>query len=82
MVSRGAQVALRLSGLALVNFGVYLVYVKAIRAAKLSGAHGSFHEGGASNYDEIVAASYRNYLASGDMPESDERLKEEGRERR
>lgn len=61
-LSRSARISLRLAGLALVNGGVYLVYVRAIQKAKNSGVRGTLHQDGNLNYDGIVRAAYENYV--------------------
>ncbi len=69
-LSRGKEAILRFVVLASVNAGVYFVYVKAIRSAKQSGVHGTFHTDGSLNYDGIVRESYKNYIGAADPPTS------------
>ena len=61
-LSRGQRLTLRLGALALVNYGVYRMYVKAIERAKELQVHGKFHTEGELNYDAIVESSYKNYV--------------------
>lgn len=52
---------LRLLALASVNIAVYFTYTRAIKSAKASKVHGTFHEHGQSHYDSIVRSSYASY---------------------
>ena len=74
-LSRGQRTSLRIITLAAINVGVYIVYVRAIRNAKESGVHGTFHDKGSLHYDEIVGSSYKNYV-SGSQRQSSEKYED------
>lgn len=70
-MKRGTQIAIRLAALAAVNAGVYVSYVKAIENAKRSGMHGTLHNNGNIQYDDIVKRSYQSYVKSPNAAHAD-----------